>query len=170
LSSDWDFQKNRGARKFVSVTISAGRLNALETMRVSLFFSIDSRIDTNEIQVLFRNHAQPDAGSLLRWPVQGGFKSGELSGPDKITFVTDWKAQAEHGGFYQAVAKGFYAKHGIDMHIMQGGPAVNVPQLLAGGAADFGIGSNGFIPLNMVREGVRIRAVMAAFQKDPQCL
>jgi NitT/TauT family transport system substrate-binding protein len=88
----------------------------------------------------------------------------------KITFVTDWKAQAEHGGFYQAIAKGFYAKHGIDVRLMQGGPAVNVPQLLAGGAADFGIGSNGFIPLNMVREGVKIRAVMAAFQKDPQVL
>src|SRR5205814_8909686 len=88
----------------------------------------------------------------------------------KITFVTDWKAQAEHGGFYQAIAKGFYTKHGLDVHLMQGGPAVNVPQLLAGGAADFGIGSNGFIPLNMVREGVRIRAVMAAFQKDPQVL
>lgn len=90
--------------------------------------------------------------------------------PAKITFVTDWKAQAEHGGFYQAVAKGFYSRHGLDVQLMQGGPAVNVPQLLAGGAADFGIGSNGFIPLNMAREGVAIRAVMAVFQKDPQVL
>ena len=71
-----------------------------------------------------------------------------------ITFVTDWKAQAEHGGFYEALAEGFYAKRGLDVTIRAGGPQVNVPQLLAGGAADFGIGSNGFIPLNMVREGV----------------
>ena len=57
-----------------------------------------------------------------------------------IRFVTDWKAQAEHGGFYQAVADGLYAQRGLDVKITQGGPAVNVPQLLAGGAADFGIG------------------------------
>ena len=87
-----------------------------------------------------------------------------------IRFVTDWKAQAEHGGFYQAVADGLYAQRGLDVKIIQGGPDVNVPQLLAGGAADFGIGSNSFIPLNMVRSGVPITAVMAIFQKDPQVL
>lgn len=88
----------------------------------------------------------------------------------RIVFVTDWKAQAEHGGFYQALAEGLYAKRGLDVVIRQGGPAVNVPQILAGGAADFGMGSNGFIPLNLVREGVRVKAVMAVFQKDPQVL
>jgi NitT/TauT family transport system substrate-binding protein len=88
----------------------------------------------------------------------------------RLTFVTDWKAQAEHGGYYQGIAKGIYKAHGIDLHIMQGGPEVNVPQLLAGGAADFGMGSNGFIPLNLVREGAPIRSVMAVFQKDPQVL
>ncbi len=87
-----------------------------------------------------------------------------------ITFVTDWKAQAEHGGFYEAQALGLYAKAGLDVKILEGGPSVNVPQLLAGGAADFGIGSNGFIPLNMVRAGVPVKAVMAVFQKDPQIL
>lgn len=88
----------------------------------------------------------------------------------RIVFITDWKAQAEHGGFYQALAEGLYEKRGLDVAIRQGGPAVNVPQILAGGAADFGIGSNGFIPLNLVREGARFRAVMAVFQKDPQVL
>ena len=88
----------------------------------------------------------------------------------KVTFVTDWKAQAEHGGFYEAVAEGLYRKAGLDVHILEGGPSVNVPQLLAAGAADMGIGSNGFIPLNMVREGAKIKAVMAVFQKDPQVL
>jgi NitT/TauT family transport system substrate-binding protein len=88
----------------------------------------------------------------------------------KISFVTDWKAQAEHGGFYQALAEGLYAKRGLDVTILQGGAAVNVPQLLAGGAADFGMGSNNFIALNLIREGVKIKAVMAVFQKDPQVL
>jgi NitT/TauT family transport system substrate-binding protein len=87
-----------------------------------------------------------------------------------IRFVTDWKAQAEHGGFYQALADGLYAKRGLEVKIIQGGPDVNVPQLLAGGAADFGMGSNSFISLNMVKTGVPIRAVMAIFQKDPQVL
>jgi NitT/TauT family transport system substrate-binding protein len=87
-----------------------------------------------------------------------------------IRFVTDWKAQAEHGGFYQALAQGLYAQRGLEVKIIQGGPDVNVPQLLAGGAADFGIGSNSFIPLNLVKAGIPIRAVMAIFQKDPQVL
>lgn len=87
-----------------------------------------------------------------------------------VTFVTDWKAQAEHGGFYEALAKGYYAKRGLDVTIRAGGPQVNVPQLLAGGAADFGIGSNGFIALNLVKQNIPIRAVMAIFQKDPQVL
>ncbi len=87
-----------------------------------------------------------------------------------ITFVTDWKAQAEHGGFYQALAEGLYAKRGLDVTIRAGGPQVNVPQLLAGGAADFGIGSNSFISLNLVKQNIPIRAVMAIFQKDPQVL
>src|ERR1044072_3662360 len=75
-----------------------------------------------------------------------------------IRFVTDWKAQAEHGGFYQALAEGLYAKRGLEVKIIQGGPDVNVPQLLAGGAADFGIGFKSFISLNMVRTGVPVRA------------
>src|ERR1700742_2532423 len=87
-----------------------------------------------------------------------------------IRFVTDWKAQAEHGGFYQAIAQGLYAKRGLDVKIVQGGPDVNVPQLLAVGAADFGMGSNSFIALNLVKQNIPIRAVMAIFQKDPQVL
>ncbi len=87
-----------------------------------------------------------------------------------VTFVTDWKAQAEHGGFYEALAEGLYAKRGLDVRIVQGGPSVNVPQLLAGGAADFGIGSNDFIALNIVSAKAPIKAVAAIFQKDPQVL
>src|ERR1700744_3194958 len=96
--------------------------------------------------------------------------AGGAQAATHITFVTDWKAQAEHGGFYEAQALGLYARAGLDVKIMEGGPAVNVPQLLAGGAADFRIGSNGFISLNMVREGVPGRALMAVFQKAPQVL
>ena len=90
--------------------------------------------------------------------------------PVKVTFVTDWKAQAEHGGFYYAVAEGLYRKAGLDVTIRQGGPAVNTPQLIATGAVEFAMGSNHFQPLNLVKEGADAVAVAAIFQKDPQVL
>ena len=92
------------------------------------------------------------------------------SGLTTIRFATDWRAQAEHGGFYEAVANGEYAKRGLDVKIVQGGPGVNVPQLLAAGAVEAGMGSNSFIALNMANEGVPVKAVAAMFQKDPQVL
>jgi NitT/TauT family transport system substrate-binding protein len=88
----------------------------------------------------------------------------------KVTFVTDWKAQAEHGGFYQALATGLYEKAGLDVTIQQGGPAVNTPQLIGAGAVDFAMGSNSFQPLNLVAAGGDAVAVAAIFQKDPQVL
>ena len=94
----------------------------------------------------------------------------QVLGLEAVTFATDWKAQAEQGGFYQAKALGLYEKAGLDVTIRGGGPGVNIPQLLGAAAIDFGMGSNSFIPLNMVRAGVPAKAVMAAFQKDPQVL
>jgi NitT/TauT family transport system substrate-binding protein len=88
----------------------------------------------------------------------------------KITFVTDWKAEAEHGGFYEALALGLYKKAGLDVTIRQGGPSIDNMQLLAAGAIDFAIGSNSFGPLNLAQAGAKDVAVMAGFQKDPQCL
>src|SRR5882757_4960650 len=99
-----------------------------------------------------------------------GLSAHAAAPPTKIRFVTDWKAQAEHGGFYEALAEGLYKKAGLDVTIIEGGPTVNVPQLLAGGAADFGIGSDNFIALNLVRQNAGIKAVMAVFQKNPQVL
>ncbi len=92
------------------------------------------------------------------------------SGLPTVNFATDWKAQAEQGGFYQAQALGLYVKHGLEVKIRQGSPGVNVAQLLAAGAADFGLGSNNVTPLNLVKAGAPVKAVMASFQKDPQVL
>ncbi len=94
----------------------------------------------------------------------------ESNGRVRIRFATDWRAQAEQGGFYQAVARGFYADKGLDVALIQGGPAVNVPQLLAAGAIEMGLGSNAPIILSMVQAGANSKAVMASFQKDPQVL
>jgi NitT/TauT family transport system substrate-binding protein len=92
------------------------------------------------------------------------------SAPVTIRFATDWKAQAEQGGFYQALASGEYAKRGLKVEIVQGGPGVNVPQLLASNAVELGMGSNSFIVMNLAQEGVPVKAVAAFMQKDPQVL
>ena len=92
------------------------------------------------------------------------------SGQTSVRFATDWKAEAEHGGFYEALATGEYAKRGLDVKILPGGPGSNIPQLLATGAADLGIGSNSFVAMNIAEEHVPVTAVMAVMQKDPWVL
>jgi NitT/TauT family transport system substrate-binding protein len=92
------------------------------------------------------------------------------SGLTPIRFATDWRAQAEQGGFYEALATGEYRKRGLDVTIIQGGPAVNVPLLLATNSIEFGIGSNSFIAINQAEQNTGVRAVMACMQSDPQVL
>jgi NitT/TauT family transport system substrate-binding protein len=89
---------------------------------------------------------------------------------DQVTFGTDWRAEAEHGGYYQALATGLYEKHGLDVTLRQGGPQVNHSQLLAAGRLDFDEAPNSFTGLNFVKEGVPMVAVAAFFQKDPSVL
>jgi len=89
---------------------------------------------------------------------------------DTVTFGTDWKAEAEHGGYYQAIAAGIYRQHGLDVTLRQGGPQVNHAQLLAAGRLDFNLAPNSFIPLNFVQENIPMVAVAAIFQKDPSVL
>jgi NitT/TauT family transport system substrate-binding protein len=89
---------------------------------------------------------------------------------DKVVFGTNWKAQAEHGGYYQAVATGIYAKYGLDVTIRPGGPTVNHPQLLAAGKIDFNMGGNGYGAINYVPAGIPVVTVASIFQKDPQVL
>jgi NitT/TauT family transport system substrate-binding protein len=86
---------------------------------------------------------------------------------DHVTLLTSWYAQAEHGGFYQAVATGIYKKYGLDVTIRMGGPQVNGMQLLAGGQADFLLGYD-FQVLSGVEAGIPVTTVAAAFQYDPQ--
>jgi NitT/TauT family transport system substrate-binding protein len=89
---------------------------------------------------------------------------------DTIVFGTDWRAQAEHGGYYQALAEGLYAAAGLDVTIRQGGPQVNHAQLLAAGRLDIAISPNSFIPLNYVAQNIPMVAVAALYQKDSAVL
>ena len=93
-----------------------------------------------------------------------------LQAEDKVTLGTDWKAEAEHGGYYQAIATGIYKKHGLDVALRQGGPQVNQAALLAAGRLDFDEVPNSFISLNFVNEKIPMVAVAAMFQKDPSVL
>jgi NitT/TauT family transport system substrate-binding protein len=96
--------------------------------------------------------------------------SGAARANDKITFGLDWKAEAEYGGYYQALATGIYARHGLDVTIREGGPQVNHTQLLIAGRLDFNIAGNAFLALNFVKENIPFRAVAAMYQKDPAVL
>jgi NitT/TauT family transport system substrate-binding protein len=96
--------------------------------------------------------------------------TGAAQALDQVTFGTNWKAQAEHGGFYQAVATGIYEKQGLDVTIRPGGPQVNHAQLLAAGQIDFNMGGNVFGAFNYVLNDIPMVTVAATFQKDPQIL
>jgi NitT/TauT family transport system substrate-binding protein len=89
---------------------------------------------------------------------------------DKLTFATNWKAQAAHGGFYQAVADGTYKKYGLDVTIQPGGPQVNNRPLLPAGRVDFLMTGNLLHNFDNVKNGVPTIVVAAMFQKDPQVL
>ncbi|MBV9387277.1 MAG: ABC transporter substrate-binding protein [Chroococcidiopsidaceae cyanobacterium CP_BM_ER_R8_30] len=95
--------------------------------------------------------------------------AASTSSLDKATFGTNWYAEAEHGGFYQAVAKGIYKEHGLDVTIKMGGPQVNGTQLLMAGAIDFFMGY-GADAIKSVESGIPKVTVAAIFQKDPQAL
>jgi NitT/TauT family transport system substrate-binding protein len=87
----------------------------------------------------------------------------------KVTFGTNWLAQAEHGGFYQAIAEGIYRKHGLDVTVKMGGPQVNGLQLLMAGQIDLFMGFD-IQTLKVVEEGLPVVTIGATFQRDPVVL
>src|SRR5580765_4693962 len=87
---------------------------------------------------------------------------------DKVRFATNWLAEAEHGGFYQALADGTYKKYGLDVTIVPGGPNVNNRILLPVGKIDFFMSANSLQSFDAVAQNVQTVAVAASFQKDPQ--
>ena len=89
---------------------------------------------------------------------------------EKVVFATNWKAQAGHGGFYQALADGTYKKMGLDVEIQQGGPQVNNRPLRPVGKIDFLMGGNLLQSFDNVKNGVPTTVVAAIFQKDPQAI
>jgi NitT/TauT family transport system substrate-binding protein len=89
---------------------------------------------------------------------------------ERAVFATNWRAQAAHGGFYQALVDGTYARYGLEVEIRQGGPQVNNRPLLPAGRIDFLMTGNLLHSFDNVKQGVPVVAVAAMFQKDPQAL
>src|SRR5712672_1021436 len=87
---------------------------------------------------------------------------------DKVSFGTNWVAEGEHGGFFQAVADGTYKKYGLDVTIVPGGPNENNRMLLIAGRLDFFMTANTLQSFDAVANNVPVTAVAAIFQKDPQ--
>ena len=99
-----------------------------------------------------------------------GLAAGGAHAQEKFTYMTNWYAQAEHGGFYQAVATGIYKKHGLDVTIRMGGPQVNILQIMGAGQADCIMGSSDLQMMIARSGGLPVTTVAAVFQKDPQVL
>lgn len=99
--------------------------------------------------------------------VAGCHRPSGGTGATKITLQADWYPQPEHGGFYSALAKGYYRDEGLDIAIQPGGPYVTVEQQVSVGAAQFGMSSSDRI-LESIGDGQPLIAVVATMQLDPQ--
>src|ERR1700732_4354225 len=87
---------------------------------------------------------------------------------DKVSFGTNWVPEAEHGGFFQALADGTYKNYGLDVTIVPGGPNDNNRMLLVAGKLDFFMSANTLMSFDAVANNVPVVTVAAIFQKDPQ--
>src|SRR3979411_1447866 len=96
--------------------------------------------------------------------------AGAQTALDKVSFGTNWVAEAEHGGFFQALADGTYKKYGLDVTIVPGGPNDNNRMLLIAGKLDFFMTANTLQSFDAVANNVPVVTVAAIFQKDPQVL
>jgi NitT/TauT family transport system substrate-binding protein len=90
--------------------------------------------------------------------------------PDKVSFGTNWVAEAEHGGFFQAVADGTYKRYGLDVTIVPGGPNENNRMLLIAGKIDFFMAANTLMSFDAITNNVPVVTIAAIFQKDPQVM
>ena len=106
------------------------------------------------------------AGCARKAPTAEPLRPGELR---KVVFQTDWFPQAEQGGYYQALAKGFYREAGLTVDIRPGGNGVGIKLPVAKGDADFGMNRSDDVMVAASR-GLPLVIVAATFQHDPQAL
>ncbi|WP_441969805.1 ABC transporter substrate-binding protein [Microvirga sp. 2MCAF38] len=115
-----------------------------------------------KLRIGFAAMAAVFAGSL-----NGAFAQQPLT---EVSYGTNWLAQGEHGGYYQAVADGTYEKYGLKVTIVPGGPRANNRMLLAAGKLDFYMGGSLIQAFSAVEKDIPTIVVAAHFQKEPQIL
>jgi len=98
---------------------------------------------------------------------QGCKHAASGGGLTKVVLQADWYPQPEHGGFYTALAKGYYKDEGLDLSIQPGGPYITVEKEVSVGAAQFGMGSSDKV-MESIGQGIGLVAVAATMQHDPQ--
>lgn len=107
---------------------------------------------------------------LLAFAAAASCLAGSAFPLEKVVFGTNWLAQAEHGGFYKAVADGTYEECGLSVEILPGGPQVNNRALLAAGKIDFYLGGDLLRAFDSILNGIPVVTVAAMFQKHPQVI
>jgi NitT/TauT family transport system substrate-binding protein len=110
------------------------------------------------------------AGCVFAWLTLATGTAAAQQRLDKVSFGTNWVAEAEHGGHYQALVDGTYRKYGLDVRIVPGGPNVNNRILLPVGKLDFFMSANTLQSFDAVEQNIPTLAVAAMFQKEPQVL
>jgi NitT/TauT family transport system substrate-binding protein len=116
---------------------------------------------------IFRVAVAGLAAGLATW-LTGALDPAHAQALDKVSFGTNWLAEGEQGGFYQALADGTYRKHGLDVTIVPGGPNANNRILLPVGKIDFFLSANTLQSFDAVAQNIPTIEVAAMFQKDPQ--
>ncbi|MEO7599938.1 MAG: ABC transporter substrate-binding protein [Opitutus sp.] len=99
----------------------------------------------------------------------GSLLSAADQPPFKISVQLDWVAEPEHGGFYQAQAKGFFTEEGLQVELIPGGPNALVMPKVATGQADVGQADSTNTLLQQA-EGLPVVQFGAVFQDDPSGL
>jgi NitT/TauT family transport system substrate-binding protein len=148
-----------------SGTSQAGRCTA-EAWRSQVMASDGNGIGRTRYRMERRAMLSGAASALAAVP---GARVAVAQGRDKVAFQTNWRAQAEHGGYYHALTAGLYERAGLDVEIRMGGPQQNPAQLLLAGRVDL-IMSNAFQALNYARENLPFLCIASVMQKDPQIL
>jgi NitT/TauT family transport system substrate-binding protein len=113
-----------------------------------------------------RSIARAGAGAAALW------LAGTLaaSANDAVRVVMSWLPDPQHGGYYQAAATGIYAKHGLDVTILPGGPQTNSQLMLMGGQIDFRVASSSASAFNYAQQKLPVVVIAASFQKEPSIL
>ncbi len=147
------------------------RLGEFPTSSGVNFYAAYKQIALVPKQRMLRSVMRPISAALACFTlvifIAGCHREATANGLTAVAFQTDWYPQPEHGGFYEALLKGYYRDQGLDVTILPGGPMNVAEQLVSTGTAQFAMGSSDHL-LEADSQGEPLVAVGATMQTDPQ--